>query len=70
MYDQTTKHFVTGYLENIAMTPIHFRYYPSATNQLRAGDAVNTDVMKYRVLTDKKYGQKRRQAVLINRNMI
>ncbi|QBP18420.1 hypothetical protein [Acetilactobacillus jinshanensis] len=70
LYDNTTKHLVKGYLENIAMTPIHFRYYPSATNQLHPGDSVDTDVMKYGVLSVKKYGQKRMQAILINPNII
>ena len=70
LFDQTTHQIVKGYLENIAMTPIHFRYPARAAHQLHAGDTVRTDVMKYGILTVKPYGQRRKEAVLVNPNLI
>ena len=70
VYDQNTGKWVSGYLQNIAMTPIKFRFSAKQRDQLSAGEKVNTDVMKYRVLTVKPYGARNCEAVLINDNLI
>ncbi len=70
VFDHTTNRQINGYIENIAMTPIKFRFKISQHNQIHSGDHVSTDVMNYGILTVKPYGQKRKEAILVNPNLI
>lgn len=70
IYNQTTHKQIKGYLQNIAMTPIKFRFKPSKNNQIKPGNQVATDVMEYGILTVKKYNQHTDEAILVNKNLI
>lgn len=67
--DKNTNQTIKGYLEAIAMTPLHFKFNPKNGN-LKPGDIVATDVMEYKVLTVKPVTPSRSMAVFMNKNII